>query len=270
MTDTQVIKNVYAEIVKRASVVGVELAEDELAIIVEKTSASEEGLAVLEAVFSHLAHKQHEASIKTLLRLSRLPQRTPKTFDSFDFARIQGKDAEALRSLPTLSNLYARRNIAFIGPGGIGKTHLAQAYGYACCMAGYKSYYIKANELNERLNKALKTGYSSRITSTFVKPACLIIDEVGRCVFDRAATELFFDIVDRRYEKEVPNTLIITSNTPVVNWDRFFTGTDTLACALDRIFDKASVYLMQGTSYRGAECDTYTVETTPRAIKLSR
>ena len=93
--------------------------------------------------------------------------------------------------------------------------------------------------------------------------------EIGRCTFDRACTNLFFDIVDRRYEKEVPNTLILTSNTPVNNWDEFLEGdSDTLVCTLDRIFDKASVYMMRGPSFRGAGCETFSVEAVPSVSKL--
>lgn len=53
---------------------------------------------------------------------------------------MRGRDAAALRKLSALSNLRARKNMAFIGPGGIGKTHLAQAYGRACCLEGFKTY----------------------------------------------------------------------------------------------------------------------------------
>lgn len=81
---------------------------------------------------------------------------------------------------------------------------------------------------------------------------------------------MFFDMVDRRYEKEGPNTLVLTSNTPVNNWGDFFTGDDALLCALDRIFDKASVFVMSGPSFRGADCDTFSVEAMPTVSKLRR
>ena len=193
--------------------------------------------------------------------------KAPKTFENFDFTRIQGRDAEALGKLPTLSNLYARKNLAFIGPGGIGKTHLAQAVGRECCMRGFMTYYLKASELRDRLKRASTSGDPARAVGALVKPSCLIIDEVGRCRFDKPCTDLFFDVIDRRYEKEGPNALILTSNTAVSDWDGFFTGDDTLLCALDRIFDKASVFLMKGTSYRGRECETYSVETAPTVSK---
>lgn len=208
------------------------------------------------------------ASIETLLRLSRLPRREPKTFEGFDFSRIQGRDAAALGKLPSLADLYAHRNVAFVGPGGIGKTHLAQAYGRECCMRGLKTYYIKATELRDRFQKAVQRGNTSRVVSSLVKPSCLIVDEVGRCVYDRPCTDLFFDVVDRRYEKGGPNAMVLTSNIAPSGWDEFFTGDDTLLCALDRLFDKASVFVMRGPSYRGRELDTYSVEAVPQAVKV--
>ena len=51
-------------------------------------------------------------------------------------------------------------------------------------------------------------------------------------------------------------------------WDEFFTGDDALLCALDRVFDKASVFMMRGPSYRGRELDTYSVEAVPQATKV--
>lgn len=182
--------------------------------------------------------------------------------------RLEGRDAAALGKLPSLADLYAHRNVAFVGPGGIGKTHLAQAYGRECCMRGLKTYYIKATELRDRFQKAVQRGNTSRVVSSLVKPSCLIVDEVGRCVYDRPCTDLFFDVVDRRYEKEGPNAMVLTSNIAPSGWDEFFTGDDTLLCALDRLFDKASVFVMRGPSYRGRGLDTYSVEAVPQAVKV--
>lgn len=169
--------------------------------------------------------------------------------------------------LPSLSNLHARKNIAFIGPEGIGKTHLAQAYGNKCCELGYKTYYLKATELKAKLEKAIAENRAESVVNSMVKPSCLIIDEVGRRRLDSECTNLFFDIVDRRYEKEGPNTLILTSNTPTNQWGDFFTGDDALLCALDRLFDRALVFMMKGPSYRGRECEVFSVEAVASVIK---
>lgn len=75
--------------------------------------------------------------------MSRLPLKNPKTFDNFDFSVMKGRDATRLKTLPSLSAIYAHKNLAFIGPAGTGKTHLAQAFGYECCQRGIKTYFIK-------------------------------------------------------------------------------------------------------------------------------
>ena len=261
-------KSPYELASEAAARLGIALAASELATLASDHDMGDAEVGALAVTFDYLAEKRRQASIETLLRLSRLPRREPKTFDGFDFSRIQGRDASALAKLPALADLYAHRNVAFIGPGGIGKTHLAQAYGRECCMRGLKTYYVKASELRDRFQRAAERGSASRVVATLVKPTCLIVDEVGRCTFDRACTDLFFDVIDRRYEKEGPNTMILTSNVAPSAWDEFFTGDAALLCALDRVFDKASVFMMRGPSYRGRELDTYSVEAVPQATKV--
>lgn len=194
--------------------------------------------------------------IATLLRLSRLPLKEPKTFENFDFSQLSGKQSDALKTLPTLSALYAHRNLAFIGPQGVGKTHLAMAYGRECCYKGMKAYFLKATELNQKLTDARKYGRESSTINGLVKLSCLIIDEVGRCVFDKENTRMFFDIIDRRYNKEGPNIMIFTSNKSPNTWGEFFNEDSSLLCALDRIFDMATVFMIKGNSYRGKQCET--------------
>ena len=72
---------------------------------------------------------------------------------------------------------------------------------------------------------------------------------------------MFFDIIDRRYNKELPNTLILTSNKSPDKWSEFFSEDSSLLCALDRIFDDAVVYVIKGDSYRGKNLETYSITT---------
>ena len=141
----------YALACEAAARLGLPLEPAELATLASDHGMGDAELSALAVTLDHLAEKRRLASIETLLRLSRLPRKEPKTFDNFDFSRIQGRDAGALSNLPALADLYARRNVAFIGPGGIGKTHLSQAYGRECCLRGLKTYYIKASELKDKL-----------------------------------------------------------------------------------------------------------------------
>jgi len=228
---------------------------------IDTEAMTTEQLDAIAKVFGFL-HSQKEETIRnTLLKMSRLPLKEPKTFDNFDFSHVQGKQIETLKNLPALTAVNAGRNLAFIGPQGVGKTHLAMAYGRECCNRGLKTYFLKATELNQRLTDAIKYGRESSTINGLVKPSCLIIDEIGRCVFNKEATRMFFDMVDRRYNKEGPNTMIFTSNMSPNKWGEFFSEDSSLLCALDRIFDDATVFMMKGNSYRGRRLETIAVET---------
>ena len=232
-----------------------------LPAFIDAEAMSPEQLEALSKVFDFCHQKKDETIRNTLLKMSRLPLKEPKTFEGFDFSNVHGKQVEALRGLSMLTAVNAGRNLAFIGPQGVGKTHLAMAYGRECCNHGLKTYFLKATELNQRLMDAVKFGRENSTINGLVKPSCLIIDEIGRCVFNKETTRMFFDIVDRRYNKEGPNTMIFTSNISPSEWGKFFSEDSTLLCALDRIFDNATVFMMRGNSYRGRKLETIAIET---------
>ena len=238
----------------------VEISVEELAVFAADREFSPEQLSAVQEVFSYLAKQKHEASISTLLRTSRLPIKQPKVFDNFDFTVMRGKYADRLKGLNTLAPIYARKNLAFIGPQGVGKTHLAMAFGNECCQRGMKTYFLKASELNHRLTAARRNDRVDSVVNGLIKPSCLIIDEIGRTEFDRTNTRLFFDIIDRRYYKDGPNTIIFTSNKSPNQWRPFFKEDDDLICALDRAVDDATVFMFKGKSYRGKKLETLPIE----------
>jgi len=253
-------ESVFEKLQVCAKVLNLDIDANEMAILAENEKFSSEELTAIDTVFEYLKEKKIDTNREMLLRVSRLPKNPAKTFENFDFSRIHGKGCEELQNLPTLSALYARRNIAFIGPQGVGKTHLAIAYGMACCEHRFKTYFLKATELNQRMINARRAGRESTLINSLVKPSCLIIDEIGRCVFDETNTRMFFDIIDRRYSKEGANTVIFTSNSTPDKWRDFFSEDDALLCSLDRIFDNAVVFMIKGDSYRGQKLQTISLE----------
>ena len=134
---------VFESLEKDFKTIKVSMDSIEIARIAEEQAFSDEQLKSISFVFRYLAEKKIQTTIETLIRMSRLPMKDPKTFDNFDFDIVKGKDIEKLKALPSLSAIYAHRNLAFIGPAGTGKTHLAQAFGYECCQHGLKTYFIK-------------------------------------------------------------------------------------------------------------------------------
>lgn len=249
-------ESLYEQIQSCAKYLNLDLNTQEIAQLSVEQRMDDVQVQAVFSVFAYLQEKKKENVVSALLRMSRLPLKTPKTFDNFDFSQIHGKQTDALKALPSLSALYAHKNLAFIGPQGVGKTHLAMAYGRACCQRGMKAYFLKATELNQKLSEARKHGRESSCINGLVKPSCLIIDEVGRCVFDRENTRMFFDVIDRRYNKDGPNTMILTSNKSPDKWGEYFNEDSTLLCSLDRIFDVATVFMIKGNSYRGKQCET--------------
>ncbi len=244
-------ESIFEQIESSAKFLNLDLTGQELAQLSVDKHYTDEAIQVLSEVMQYLEGKKQESIVSTLLRLSRLPLKEPKTFKSFDFDQLHGNNINDLKNLESLATLYAHRNLAFIGPQGVGKTHLAMAYGRKCCESGMKTYFLKATELNQKFTDARKYGRESSVINGLVKPSCLIIDEVGRCTFDKENTRMFFDVIDRRYNKEGPNTMILTSNQSPDKWGEYFSEDSSILCALDRIFDDATVYMIKGESYRG-------------------
>lgn len=253
---------------RSAKALKIDLPAAEMASLVQQRNMDEQSIEDISALFSYLEQKHNDAVVDGCLKFSRLPRKEPKSFENFDFSRIHGKDVESLKNISTLAPLYTRKNLAFIGPQGIGKTHLAMAFGRAVCEKGMKAYFLKASELNQKLTNARKTDRVASVTNGLVKPSCLIIDEVGRSVFDEANTQIFFDVIDRRSNKEGPNCMIFTSNKNPSTWGKYFIEQDSLLCALDRFFDDSMVFMIKGESYRGRKTKTISLEAgTDKTIK---
>ena len=166
------IDPVYKAVEESCITLRVDFTGSELAKLATENGMSMESIQAVADVFAYLKVKKEEATIQMLLRTSRLPLKDIKTFQNFDFDVLKSKDIDKLKNLATLAPVYAHKNIIFIGPAGIGKTHLAQAFGYECCQQGMKSYFIKASELRDKFVAARKAGAESRVNLAKKTRAC--------------------------------------------------------------------------------------------------
>lgn len=251
----------FGELESTIKILKLDLDELELTNLAEERGYSTEQMHAVDEVLQYLKEKKIRNTIEMYLRTSRLPLKAPKTFENFDFEAINGKHVDRLKALPSLTAIRSHRNIAFIGPPGTGKTHLAQAYGYECCQNGLKTYFIKMSELRDKFTTARRNGKEASCLNGLIWPACLIIDEVGHCEFDKENTRLFFDMIDRRYNREGTNNIIFTSNKAPSLWKQNFSDDDDLLCALDRIFDDATVFNIRGDSFRGKRLENIALKT---------
>jgi DNA replication protein DnaC len=183
--------------------------------------------------------------LKTILAMSHLPG--VKTLDDFDFAFAPGVDRTRVRALESLDFLGRKENVLLLGPPGVGKTHLAIALGVAACRAGLQTYFTTLAELLASLLEAQRTGALATRLQFYAKHALLLIDEVGYLPLAPGGPNLFFQLINARYER---GSVILTSNKAVREWGQVF-GDEVIAGALlDRLLHHAVVINIRGASYR--------------------
>ena len=107
--------SVFEAVETSSRILRLDFSSIEFAKLAEEQDFSEAQIQAVGMVFEHLQRKKVDTTIHTLLKMSRLPLKDPKTFDNFDFSVIKGRDANRLKTLPSLSAIYAHRNLAFIG-----------------------------------------------------------------------------------------------------------------------------------------------------------
>jgi DNA replication protein DnaC len=170
-----------------------------------------------------------------------------RAIEGFDFAFQPTADERLIRELSTGTFIAHGENILIFGPPGVGKSHLAIGLGRKIVEQGHSVRFTTATALLAALGKAETEGGLSDKLMEYCKPRLLIIDELGYLPFERRAAHLFFQLVNRRYEK---GSLLVTTNQRVSEWGIVF-GDEVLATAiLDRLLHHSHTLLITGESYR--------------------
>ena len=241
------------------------MPEDELASPAERPDMGEREPGAVADVSAHLAERRRQNKAGTCPETGRLPPEAPKTFANFD--RPRGADRAATGRPPAMADPCARRSLASVGPEGVGKTHLARAYARGCRGRGMQSHHVKARELRDRPAGPAGSGGGGCAAGTLARANCLVVDEIGRRASGRERAGPPLRIVDRRCEREGPNTTTPASNFGADRWGELPAGSPTLLRTLDRIFDNATVLVARGPGLRGAGPRTYAAGTAPVAAK---
>ena len=202
-------------------------------------------LELIDTLLAEELSVRESRRIKTALMMARLS--TIKTLDSFDFSFQPSLDRERILALAELQFVERREVVHFLGPPGTGKSHLAVAIGVEAIKASRSVYFTTLADIVGALAKAEREGQLRERIRWFCRAALLIVDEIGYLPVAHGGGNLFFQLVNARYER---GAMILTSNRGFAEWGEVFGDPVVATALLDRLLHHAVVIQIEGSSYR--------------------
>lgn len=200
---------------------------------------------VLDHILTEEAKSKRKRAYEKQIQLSGFPIK--KGLEDFDFSFQPSIDKRQIDELATMRFVENAENVVFLGPPGVGKTHLATALGMVAARNRYSTYYINCHTLIEQLKKSHYENRLAEKLKTLTKYKVLIIDEIGYLPMDIGGANLFFQLIAKRYEK---NSTIFTSNKTFSQWNEVFADVTIASAILDRVLHHCTVINIKGESYR--------------------
>jgi DNA replication protein DnaC len=170
-----------------------------------------------------------------------------KSLDDFDWRFNTSIPRKDIYELAAGHFVRKAQDILFVGPPGVGKTHLAQAIGYEAIKQGFLVRYRSIFDLVADFLSEEALAQRNRLLRGYLKPDLLIIDDMGLKQLPKHAGEYLLEVIMRRYENRAT---IMTSNRPLEDWGKLLQDVPTAGAILDRFLHHAHVIAITGKSYR--------------------
>lgn len=214
-----------------------------------------------EAQSHHLTHAEFLELVlqdELLTRSDRLLKRRVKvacfrdlkTLDDFDWSFNPSIKKKQVFDLATGQFIRQARDVLWLGPPGLGKSHLVQALGYHAIKAGFAVLYrsifdVVRDFLHDDTTGAV--GQEDKVLARYLKPDLLIIDDMGMKQLPKRSGEYLFEIIMRRHETR---STMMTSNRPLEDWGKLIGDVPSATAILDRFLHHAEIIQLSGKSYR--------------------
>lgn len=201
-------------------------------------------MALIDQLLTEEVTTKEDRRLKTAMKTAGLP--FEKTIEEYDFSFHPNLDKRSVMTLFDLNFIQQKENVIFLGPPGVGKSHLAVSLAIKAAHFGVSIYFTTMADLMVKLKQDAADNRIGKGRS-YLKSGLLIVDEVGYMPIDRKEAHLFFQFVCYRYEK---SSIIMTSNKSFGEWEEIF-GDPVIATAiLDRLLHHSHVINIKGNSYR--------------------
>jgi len=205
----------------------------------------EQRMTYLADLASMEVEKRHENGVRARISAAKFP--VIKTVESFDFSLQPEFPKRKFCELLEMKFIEEKRNVLFIGPTGVGKTHLVSALGVTACTKGYRVLFTTAAELLMSLIAAKREDRLKQRLTSLERYEFVIIDELGYIPFEREATDLLFQVVSNRYERD---SLGITTNLAFPDWTQVFPDAMAASAVVDRLVHHGVIFELTGKSHR--------------------
>jgi DNA replication protein DnaC len=189
------------------------------------------------------ARDQRRLAVTT--KMARFPFH--KTLEQFDFAFQPSVEKRRMQELASLRFVSDGSNVLFLGPPGVGKTHLAIGLGLKALQAGLSTYFVSVPELIDLVSQDAQRGQLPKRMQQLCKPKVLILDEMGYLPLERPLATFLFQLIAKRYEK---GAIILSSNKSFSEWGELFTDQVLATALLDRLLHHSTIINIRGQSYR--------------------
>jgi DNA replication protein DnaC len=225
---------------------GLEHAADSLAPASQKAIArGEPPTTLLDQLMREQLRVHVEERARVALKRSGIFPLT--TLDSYDFNYPKSIDRDVVMRAASLDFIREKTNCVFVGPSGVGKTHLANAIGQLACLRGYRVRFVLAADLVNTLVAAQARNTLHRRLLAWTTPDLLLIDELGYLSFDARGADLLYQVFNRRAQRA---STIVTTNLPFKDWGKLFHNAAAAVAIADRLVHKGLLVRITGKSKR--------------------